>query len=123
MIFDCYIRCYGELSNLQDIQVVIGYLKLPCPNLIDAIDLLFKVVKDLQKKFPACAKPIWQFIEKTCFTLPVPRLLESVTNLSQLVGGAVTNVDQNSSRKRKTASSTNKRVQQAASDKKRNSVP
>lgn len=63
-IFDFYITCYGDISNLQDIAVVVGNGKLNCISLISAIDSLFKLVRALKKEFPVSGNSC-----KRCATL------------------------------------------------------
>lgn len=108
-IFDFYISCWGDISQLKGITLVIGDLTFCSENLLEAIDLLFKVVRSLQKNFPVCAKPIWQFIEKVCYSLPVENVLECVIKLAQSVGRPL--AANNISRKNRAPVSLNKRVQ------------
>lgn len=56
--FDFYLTCYGEIRNLQQIQIVIGSTIFTVESLEIGLENLFIIAKVLRKDFPITSIPV-----------------------------------------------------------------
>lgn len=83
-VLSAYIKCWGRIDNLEDIEVVGNHsYKFNC--LLTAVDSYFKILCSLRKECPIAAKQIWQYLATDVYDIDVHGIMSDVTNFSNTI--------------------------------------
>lgn len=91
-----YIKCSGPVHRLEKIQLVFGLFTYDFKCLTDAIDTHFKLAKVFGKCFAPAAKPMFQFLSRNVYKIPVAEVGALVTDFEISLARVLQKKPQNS---------------------------
>lgn len=83
-----FVIIVGSLKNVKLSYIVLARTKYTITgpeSVIKAVNICYKSVKVLRKRFPAAARGVWQFIEYYFYQTNVGSAYKSVTNLGSKI--------------------------------------